>query len=196
MSFFSGIVDPNEHIRLGGYPQPFVPALGLQVLDWAPLGDGETLPVRFGDGSEAHAEMWTELIAVQGAEVLATFAATHLEGHPAVTLNHFGSGTAQYIGAHLDRPALARSLRAAWVRAGVKPVAEVPDGVEAVRRNVKDGSLLFLLNHGSSSVEVAVAGEAVQLSGGSALSNGRLHLEARDVAILREKAVSARTKTV
>jgi beta-galactosidase len=196
MSFFSGVVDPNEHIRLGGYPQPFVPMLGVQVLDWVPLGDGETLPVLFSDNSEASADLWTELIAVQGAEVLATFAATHLDGHPAVTLNHFGAGTGQYIGTQLDPSALANSLKAAWTRAEVRPVAEVPRNVEAVRRTVQDGSLLFLLNHGDASVELAVSGEPMQLSGGSVLTDGRLHLEARDVAILHEKKVSAPTKTV
>ena len=196
MSFFSGVVDPNEHIRLGGYPQPFVPMLGVQVLDWVPLGDGETLPVRFSDNSEAGADLWAELLAVQGAEVLATFAATYLDGHPAVTLNHFGAGTAQYVGTQLDPSALANSLKAACTRAGIRPVTEVPRGVEAVRRAVDDGSLLFLLNHGDASVEVAVSGEPVQLSGGSVLTDGRLHLEARDVAILHEKKVSAPTKTV
>jgi beta-galactosidase len=196
MSFFSGIVDPNDHIRLGGYPQPFVSMLGLQVLDWVPLGADEVLPVRFGDGSEARADMWAELIAVGGAEVLATFAATYLDGHPAVTLNHFGGGSAQYVGTQLDRSALAQSLKSAWTRAGIKPVTEVPAGVEAVRRTVQDGSLLFLLNHGDASVELAVSGDAVQLSGGSALRSGRIHLEARDVTILHEKKATAPTKAV
>lgn len=29
MSFFSGLVDENEHLRLGGYPAPFRAMLGL-----------------------------------------------------------------------------------------------------------------------------------------------------------------------
>ena len=53
MSFFSGIADPNEHIRLGGYPQPFVRVLGLQVLDWVPLGDAEKVAVQFAEGGSA-----------------------------------------------------------------------------------------------------------------------------------------------
>jgi beta-galactosidase len=196
MSFFSGIVDPNEHIRLGGYPQPFMKALGLQVLDWAPLGEGESLPVRFSDGGEARADIWTELIALQGADVLATFAGAYLDGHPAVTLNRFGTGTAQYVGTQLDRTALAKSLMSAWTRAGVKPVTDAPAGVEAVRRNVAGGSLLFLLNHGDGSVEVMVPGGAAKINGGSAMTDGRLHLGARDVAILHQSEVSAPTKAV
>jgi len=196
MSFFSGIADPNEHIRLGGYPQPFARTLGVQVLDWAPLGDGQSLPVRFIDGTEARADMWSELISVQGAEVHATFGGSYVEGHPAVTLNRFGGGTAQYIGTQLDMVALAKSLKDAWTRAGVRPVVEAPSGVEAVRRHVTDGSLLFLLNHGEASAEVAVSASASLVSGGQALSDGRVHLAARDVAIVHESGVSAQTKKV
>ena len=36
MSFFSGIVDENEQIRLGGYPAPFRAMLGLVVEEYAP----------------------------------------------------------------------------------------------------------------------------------------------------------------
>ena len=192
MSFFSGIVDPNEHIRLGGYPQPFIPMLGLQVVDWAPLGDGEQIPVRSSDGGETHGDIWAELIAVQGAEVLATFGASYLEGHPAMTLNHFGSGTAQYVGTQLEPAALAQSLKAAWTRAGVKPVTDVPAGVEAVRRVVDGGSLLFLMNHGDATVEVAAEGESVLVNDGDRGSDGRVHLGPRDVAIVHQSEVRSK----
>ena len=52
MSFFSGVVDPFEHIRLGGYPQPFRKMLGLDVVDFHPLAGGEEIGLRFGDGAQ------------------------------------------------------------------------------------------------------------------------------------------------
>ena len=199
MSFFSGIVDANEHIRLGGYPQPFIKVLGLQVLDWVPLGDAEVLAVTLGDGTQSSngsdaggitGDMWAELIEVHGAEVIATFASSHLQGHPAVTLNRFGAGSAQYVGTQLDAVALMQLLKAACARAGVSPVMEVAAGVEAVRRNLPGGSILFLLNHGDAPVEIPIAGEAVSLNGGKAISNGRLHLEPMDVAILHQSEMA------
>ena len=42
MSFFSGIVDAHDHIRLGGYPAPFRELLGLQIEDFVPMAAGET----------------------------------------------------------------------------------------------------------------------------------------------------------
>jgi beta-galactosidase len=203
MSFFSGITDANDHIRLGGYPQPFVRVLGLQVVDWVPLGDAEAVAISFADagkgskgagGSDAGGatgEMWTELIEVHGAEVMATFAASHLNGRPAVTLNRFGSGSAQYVSTQLDPEALAQLVRAACERTGVSPVMNVAAGVEAVRRDVPGGSILFLLNHTDASVEIAVPGDAVSLNGGKAMTGGRLHLDPRDVAILHRSEVGA-----
>jgi beta-galactosidase len=203
MSFFSGIADANEHIRLGGYPQPFVSVLGLQVLDWLPLGDGEELELHFadagkgGNGAGSHAGrttgvMWAELIELQGADVMATFGSSHLKGRPAVTLNRFGSGTAQYVSTQLDKTALAQLVRSACLRIGVSPVMEVAAGIEAVRRDVPGGSILFLLNHGDASVEIAVPADAVLLNGANAMTGARLHLEPRDVAILRRSEVGVR----
>jgi beta-galactosidase len=189
MTFFSGIADPSERIRLGGHPQPFKRVLGLEVVDWAPLGPKETRGVRFGDGSEASADIWTELIEVQGAEVLARFSDSFLQGHPALTLNRFGAGTAEYVGTNLERPALARVLQEAWRRAGIAPVTEAPAGVEAVRRTSPDGSFLFLLNHGDAAVEVATSGRTVELDGGNGVKDGRVRLEHMDVVILRESQV-------
>jgi beta-galactosidase len=199
MTFFSGIADANEHIRLGGYPQPFVRVLGLQVLDWVPLGDAEKVAVQFAEGGSAGngsaggatGEIWAELLDVHGAEVMATFASSHLNGSAAVTLNRFGAGTAEYVSTHLDASALAQLVRSACQRVGVTPVMTVAAGVEAVQRDVPGGSILFLLNHGNATVEIPVPSDAVSLNGGKAMTDGKLHLEPRDVAILRRSGVRA-----
>jgi beta-galactosidase len=199
MTFFSGIADANEHIRLGGYPQPFVRVLGLQVLDWVPLGDSEKVALHFseggaggnGSGEGATGEIWAELLDVHGAEVMAIYASSPLNGSAAVTLNRFGAGTAEYVSTHLDALALAQLVRSACRRVGVTPVMTVAAGVEAVQRDVPGGSILFLLNHGNATVEVAIPGDAESLNGGKAMTGGRLHLEPRDVAILRRSGVRA-----
>jgi beta-galactosidase len=163
----------------------------LQVIDWMPLGDGDKVAVKVAGGPDTTGDIWAELIETHGAEVLATFASSQLNGRPAVTLNRFGTGSAQYVGTQLDRAALASLVKSAWTRAGVKPVMETAAGIEAVRRDLPDGSLLFLLNHGDASIEIAVPGGAVSLNGGKAMKDGRLHLEPRDVAILHQQEVAA-----
>jgi beta-galactosidase len=197
MSFFSGISDPNDHIRLGGYPQPFVRVLGLQVIDWVPMGDAESVAVHFADAGKGSdggttGDMWAELIELQGAEVLATFAASHLNGRPAVTLNRFGAGSAEYVSTQLEPAAQAELVITACKRVGVSPVMSVAAGIEAVRRDVPGGSILFLMNHTDASVEIKVPGDAASLNGAKAMTDGRLHLEPRDVAILLRSEVGAR----
>jgi beta-galactosidase len=186
MSFFSGIVDPAEHILLGGYPQPFIEMLGLRVIDFLPLAYGDEVRVRFHNEPEAHGDLWSELIEPASAEVLAQFSSSVLTGRPAVTHNSFGQGSAFYVGTRLDATTMARFLRLAWTKAGVTPVADVPAGVEAVRRIVPRSSLLFLLNHRDAAVEVPIGGAGVNLVDGAAVHPGLFHLGPRGVAVIRE----------
>jgi len=186
MSFFSGIVDPFEHIRLGGYPEPFRRLLGLEVVDWLPLADGEETNLKFADGTLSRGDLWSELIAPSGAEVLAQFSGSTLDGHPAVTSHRFGEGRAIYIGTRPDPPAMARIVRAAADDAGVKPVIAAPPGVEVVRRSTPRSSILFLLNHRDVPVDVPVSDPGTNLVDGSEVHRGLLRLGPRGVAVIRK----------
>ena len=68
MSFFSGMVDPDDHVRLGGYPAPFRELLGLRVEDFLPLSAGQELSVAFADGTRGTGDLWSELVTPDGAE--------------------------------------------------------------------------------------------------------------------------------
>jgi hypothetical protein len=91
----------------------------------------------------------------------------------------------------LDPAALAQLVITACKRVGVSPVMQVAEGIEAVRRDVPGGSILFLMNHTDASVEIKVPGDAFSLNGGKAMTDGRLHLDPRDVAILHRSEVGA-----
>jgi beta-galactosidase len=184
MSFFSGIVDVNEHIRLPGYAAPFREALGLSVIDFLPVAPGETVGVQFGDGAAAAGRLWSERVAVDGAEVLAIFSGGALDGQPAVTRHGFGRGAAYYLATSLEPSALAEVLGRARVEAGVEPVA--PAGVEAIRRTSEQDSLLFLLNHGDHPVEADLPRPGVELLSGERAPGPTIRLAPRDVAIVRE----------
>jgi len=186
MSFFSGIVDPFEHIRLGGYPEPFRRLLGLEVVDWFPLADDEKVKIKFADGAQSHGDVWSELITLAGAEALAQFSGSTLDGRPAVTSHRFGEGRAIYIATQPERAAMARILGAAISDAGVKPVLEAPAGVSAVRRSGPRSSLLFVLNHRDVQVEVPVADPGVNLVDGTEVHRGLVHLGPRGVAVIRK----------
>ena len=150
---FSGVVDANDHVRLGGYPGAWRDLLGVRVEEHFPLRPGETVPV---DGLGTGA-VWTEMADSTGAEVLARYSGGPLAGCPALTRNRYGAGTAYYLTTQLDGADLDALLRRVSTEAGVVPVlADPPPGVEAVRRRHPGGrSYTFIANDGPNTVEAA-----------------------------------------
>ena len=144
VTFFSGIVDENDRILLGGYPGAFKEMLGVVTEEFFPLGHGDT--VALDDGSTA--TIWTEWMHARGAEVIASYTDGTLAGVPAITRNRHGDGVAWYLGTALESGALGRLLVRASGEAGVTPtrLAGAP-GVEVVRRASADNVYLFVMNH-------------------------------------------------
>ena len=134
----------------------------------------------------AHGDLWSEQIAPAGAEVLARFSGSSLDGQPAVTSHRFGQGRAIYVATRPDPAAMARILKSAVAEAGVKPVLEAPAGVEVVRRSTPRSSMVFLLNHRDGHVEVPLSDPGVNLVDGSEVHRGLFRLGPRGVAIIRE----------
>jgi beta-galactosidase len=150
VSYFSGIVDTEAQVRLGGYPGAFRDILGVRVEEFLPLAGDATVDLSTGDAGR----VWSERIQPHGAETVATYVGGVLDGSPAVTCHRYGAGSAWYVSTSLDDDAYARLLADPVEEAGIRPVlAGVPDGVEVVRR----GSWLFVLNHTDKPQDVASA---------------------------------------
>ena len=181
MSFFSGIVDVAEHIRLGGYPAPFRDVLGLEVVDFAPLLEGQEIPLEFRDGTQGRGAIWSEDIVLAGATAIASSG-----GRPLISSHRFGHGVAYYLGTQPDASAMARVLQAAVSGAGVEPAIEVPTNVEAVLREGGGKRFLFLLNHRDVGVEVPIGEAGANLIDGTSIHPGLMHLPAHGVAVIRE----------
>jgi beta-galactosidase len=185
MSFFSGIVDARDHIRLGGYPAPFRELLGLRVEDFVPMAAGEENRISTPDGATYTCELWADLVHPEGAETLASYTGDFYAGTPAVTRNAFGEGTAYYLGTRPEERYTKLLLGRACEEAGVEAPTEVPPGVEVVRRRTEDASFLFLLNHNTEAVEILLEKPARDLLAGSE-HEGTLSLEPLGVAVLQE----------
>jgi beta-galactosidase len=176
VSYFSGIVDEHDAVRLGGYPGAFRELLGVRVQEFHPLAAGET--ARLDDG--AVASVWLEDLELRGAAAVATYADGPLAGTPAVTRHAAGSGVAWYAATRLDDAATNALVARVAAEAGVTPVlADPPPGLEAVRR----GAHLFLLNHAGSAARVPGVGTDV-LTGRE--HDGEVDVPAGGVVVLRE----------
>jgi beta-galactosidase len=154
VTYFSGIVDESDHIRLGGYPGAFRELVGVRVEEFFPLRKGES--VTLDDGS--HADVWTEMLHLEGAEAIASYTDGPVPAVAAVTRNRFGDGTAWYVATRLDPAATGRLVDRLLDETDVEcPVAPVP-GLEVVTRADDESTFVFLLNHTTSDLEVALEG--------------------------------------
>ena len=182
VTYFSGISDENDHVRLGGYPGAFRDLLGVRVEEFFPLGPGGEVALADGTGT-----WWSEdVTALEGTEVLTTYAAGPLAGRPAVTRRDVdGGGAAWYLSTLPDDATLGRLLDNVLAAASVDPaVAGLPRGVEAVRRSDGSRSWLFLLNH--TDVEQVVSTSGYDLVTG-AVVDGSVRLAAGATAVIRQE---------
>jgi beta-galactosidase len=181
ITFFSGIVDPQDRVRLGGYPAPWRDLLGLRIEELAPLPQGASVRLEGPgpDAAEAAGRLWQDDIELRGADPLLTFGGGHLDGQAAVTRHEHGRGTAFYLGTLPDRATLGRLVGQACQDAGVTLWTDLPPGVEAVRR----GGYLFLISHLDHPVELDLGAKRLDLLTGARVGP-RAVLPQRDVLVL------------
>lgn len=193
VSFFSGIVDAHDRVHPGGCPAPLRELLGLRVEEFWPLDEGRSVAV--GDGVRTgRADLWSEVIDLEGAEALARFTDGDLAGRPAVTRHAYGRGAVWYVGTRLDAALMRALLDDVRAAAGVTPVLPgLPEGVQATVREGLGGRYLFLLNHGARTVEIGLpapmrdalaTADGTDAAGAGAVD--RVTLSARGVAVLTE----------
>lgn len=177
VTYFSGIVDEFDRIRLGGYPGALRDLLGVRIEEFFPLGEGESIALTdFGPGV-----VWSELGRVTDAEVVASYADGPVAGSPVVTRREVGTGRAWYVGTQLSAEGVGGVVDRVLAEAGVDPVvAGLPPGAEATRRTTTDARYLFLVNHSAEDVSAGVAGTDL-LTGAAAAT-----VPAGGVAVIRE----------
>jgi beta-galactosidase len=185
MSFFSGMVDPNDHLFLGGYLGPFRSLLGITVEELDPYVPGQTNQIVTADSRSYACDLWSDVIALEGAEAIATFAHDFYAGRPAITRHQFGQGYAYYLGTRPE-PAFMDTLLldvCGDLQSPESPVAAAP-GVEVVLRSTDAESFTFALNHHAHAVELPLATPMTDLLTGQRHASA-LTLGPYGVAVLR-----------
>ena len=67
LSYFSGIVDEHDHVRLGGYPAPFREVLGLVVEEFTVRPAGQEGGVSWS-GTSYPCSTWADVVTTAGAD--------------------------------------------------------------------------------------------------------------------------------
>ena len=192
-TFFSGIVDQNDHVVLGGYPGELRRLLGLYVEEFDPWIEGMMNSVVIGEGplkGSYACSLWGEVVHPEGANVLGYFANDYYAGSPALSMNQFGEGQAYYLATHGNEELLASLARQLCKDANVQSLLGMEEGLEVTQRQRTDGSsVYFLLNHRDRAVEVFLPGGNFRsLLTGEELT-GRMEVAALDVCVLLDLGV-------
>ena len=103
ITYFSGIVDEHDHIRLGGYPGAFRELLGVRTTEFLPLLTGQSVQVEGLGADVVTADTWAEDLELTGAEAVATYVDGPAAGLPAVTRRTVGDGH-RVVRRHAPRP--------------------------------------------------------------------------------------------
>ncbi|MEV8064820.1 beta-galactosidase [Streptomyces sp. NPDC085995] len=185
-TYFSGIVDENDHVWLGGYPGALRELLGIRIEEFGPLLAGDT--VALDDATTG--SLWTDRITVTApeTEVLSHYRTGACAGRPAVTRRPTGKGSAAYVSTRLGARDLAALLPRLLEPAGVHSElpASVRGAVETIVRRGAGGRFVFLVNR--TDVTVAVPGVSGDVLLGARDADGAVSLGPREVAVLRTPA--------
>ncbi|MGE7055561.1 beta-galactosidase trimerization domain-containing protein, partial [Paenibacillus glucanolyticus] len=195
-TFFSGIVNENDLVTLGGHPGELRHVMGIWAEEIDALLPGQHNQIEWNQewGSlrgSYPCGLLCDVIHAETAEVLARYGSDFYKGTPVVTRNRFGEGLAYYVASSPDSKFLQGFLANLCKEQGVKPLLNTPTGVEVAERVKDGGSYLFVLNHNA---------EEMTFDAGSAklfdlLSNrqvsGHVTIPGRDVMILKRSAAQS-----
>lgn len=192
-TFFSGIVNENDLVTLGGYPGELRGVLGIwaEEIDALLPGMSNQIVMEEAWGSltgSYECGILCDLIHTEGAETLARYGSDFYKDMPAVTVNNFGEGRAYYIASSPDAAFLRGFLGNLCEDKGIHPLVSAPEGLESVQRVKEGASFLFLLNHTAGELSADIGnGERLDLLSGDKVS-GSVTVPGRGVRILKAEA--------
>lgn len=193
-TFFSGFVNENDLVTLGGYPGELRNVLGIWAEEIDALFPGQSnemvMSKEIGNLRNSYScGILCDIIHADKAEVLAEYGTDFYKGTPVLTRNRFGEGQAYYVASSPDADFLKAFTQHLCSEQGIQPLLDTPSGVEAAERVKGDRSYLFLLNHNEDARTVQLGEESrTDLLTGRMVTR-EVTIPGRDVMIL-ESAVS------
>lgn len=188
-TFFSGIVNENDLVTIGGYPGELRKVLGIWAEEIDALLPSQSNQIVMKDAygalqGEYFCNILCDLIHSEGAEVLATYGSDFYKGMPTLTKNRFGKGDAWYVATNGDEAFLSDLIKTIVEQRGIKPLIAPVAGVEVTERVKGEQRFLFVLNHNNEAAEVDLG----DISGIDLLTNqavsGHVSLASKGVMII------------
>lgn len=184
-TYFSGYVEEHDLVVTGGYPGKLRDILGIWVEESDALPEEEANSFYY-KGKKYSARIVCDLMHLEGAEGLSGYESDFYMGMPVLTKNSFGKGKAYYVGTRSDEAFYKEYLKDICEELEIRPVASVPEGVEATVRENANGSFLFLLNHNEEAVMVNLEQAGTNILTGKTYREGEpMVLPKAGVAIIK-----------
>ncbi|CAM2900329.1 beta-galactosidase [Paenibacillus sediminis] len=188
-TFFSGIVNENDLVTLGGYPGELRSMLGIWVEEIDALFPDQQnhIVMKQQVGSlqgEYSCGLLCDLLHREGADVIAEYGDDFYQGMPVLTRNKFGNGEAWYVASSPEPSFLDGLLDYLCTNKGISPVLHTPKGVEVSQRTKNGTQFIFVMNHNISAEAVDLGDlNAYDLLAEEKLS-GTIEIAGRGVRIL------------
>ncbi|WP_454190523.1 beta-galactosidase [Paenibacillus sp. Marseille-Q7038] len=191
-TFFSGVVNENDLVTVGGYPGELRDLLGIWVEEIDALFPDQKNKMIVKDvygklSGEYECGLLCDLLHTEGAEVIAEYGEDFYQGMPSLTRNVFGSGEAYYVASDPEPSFLDGLVDKIAADKGIEENLVTPDGVEVSRR-VKGGiSYLFVLNFNKEACSYDLGDVQVEDLLTGTVHKGTIQIEGRGVQILQVK---------
>lgn len=184
-TFFSGIVQENDLVTLGGYPGKLRDILGIWVEEEDALPKENTNSFSY-KGKIYPAVLLCDLLHLETAEQVddAGYKEDFYQGFPVLTRNRFGRGNAWYVATASNEEFYREFLKDICDENGISPVLHLPEGVEAASRENENEQVIFLLNHNDREAEINLPSPMKDVISNQNYDPGNLILPAKDVKIL------------
>lgn len=146
VGYFSNITDRTLRVKLGGYGGKLVrEVIGVYVEEYYPLRPEVELTLSNG----MKTGLWSELARAEGADVVATYQGSDVNGSVAIAKRSLGASTAWYQGTELKVESQKEFFAGICRDLGIE--TEGGSGVEVMHR----GPYRFEIDHNANSVKVS-----------------------------------------
>jgi beta-galactosidase len=187
----TGMKDAYNALLPSRQPGALSKIAGIEVEEYYALD--EMVPVK-GNWFTGHSRQWAERLKLTGehTQAIAHYGPSNgwLDDQVAISVNPCRNGTAMvyYVGAYLNESAQFSLLEHILKSRGIKPLLDVPAGVEVCQRTKPDGRKIYILiNHENITHKVNIPWTAFEHLSGN-IGSGDLTLSPYGVAVLVQES--------
>jgi beta-galactosidase len=190
-TFFTGLVDENDLVTLGGYPGELREVLGIWVEEtdalYPEIKNSIVMEKEFGSLSGKYkCGLLCDLLHLETAKALAVYEKDFYAGMPVLTENSFGKGKAYYIASDPEESFIGGFIEHLCSERDISSPIKVPEGVEVTQRYKDHRVYTFILNHNDYAVEITMNDKQYKnMLTGTGVGH-RLELKGKEAVVLEK----------